>query len=383
MSCSFILPLLTPLPLCFFFFFFNDTATTEIYTLSLHDALPISVAAEPRILPPEGFVTDRADVIPRATRERLVALLEELRQKTGAEIAVVTVPTTAPLDDFTYAMRIADAWKPGRKREDTGIVFLVAVEDRKLRILTGYGLEGTLPDGVVGEIEDREIVPAFRAGRVDEGIWRGVAELAGRIADARGVELSGATSHRVEPPGSAPIVDAIPFVLLVIILIFFSLVLAYGGGPRSMFGRRGGGYLRGLRGGVSGGGCCGRRGGVRRVGGGGLWRGRARQRARAAARHRRTLPRPEGEPAVRASLRRARRHREPDRRRTHALQRGRPRLQLRHQELPDRALRERLRLSAAKVLRGPGGGEEGAEGRLRDAAGDVAVEDAVESGRCT
>src|SRR5207237_4303694 len=159
-------------------------------------ALP-AVAAEPRILPPEGFVTDRADVIPRATRERLVALLEELRQKTGAEIAVVTVPTTAPLDDFTYAMRIADAWKPGRKREDTGIVFLVAVQERKLRILTGYGLEGILPDGLVGEIEDREIVPAFRAGRMDEGIWRGVVALAGRIAAHRGVGLTAVTSPPV------------------------------------------------------------------------------------------------------------------------------------------------------------------------------------------
>src|SRR5439155_1414076 len=82
------------------------------------------------------------------------------------------VDTTAPLDDFTYAMRIADAWKPGRKREDTGVVFLVATRDRKLRILVGYGLEGILPDGLVGEIEDREVVPAFRAGRIDEGVWR-------------------------------------------------------------------------------------------------------------------------------------------------------------------------------------------------------------------
>jgi uncharacterized protein len=229
-------------------------------------ALP-ALAAEPRIPPPEGFVTDRAGVIPPATRERLVALLEELRQKTGAEIAVVTVPTTAPLDDFTYAMRIADAWKPGRKREDTGIVFLVAVEDRKLRIVTGYGLEGILPDGLVGEIEDREIVPAFRAGRLDEGIWRGVAELAGRIANARGVELSGATSHRVEP-GSAPIVDAIPLVLLVVILIFLGLVLAYGGGPRSMFGRRGGFYFGGFGGGFGGGGFGGGGGGFGGFGGG-------------------------------------------------------------------------------------------------------------------
>ena len=231
-------------------------------------ALALSaVAAEPRIPPPEGFVTDRAGVIPPATRERLVALLEELQRKTGAEIAVVTVPTTAPLDDFTYAMRIADAWKPGRKREDTGVVFLVAVEDRKLRILSGYGLEGILPDGVVGEIEDREVVPAFRAGRMDEGIWRGVAALAGRIADARGVELSGATSQRTEPPAAAPIVDAIPFVLLLAILIFFGLVLAYGGGL-SMYGRRGGFYWGGFGGGFGGGGFGGGGGGFGGFGGG-------------------------------------------------------------------------------------------------------------------
>ena len=214
----------------------------------------LGLGAGPRIPAPEGFVTDRAGVIPPATRERLTALLEELRHKTGAEIAVVTVPTTAPLDDFTYALGIAEAWKPGRKREDTGVVFLVAVNDRKLRILTGYGLEGILPDGLVGEIEDREIVPAFRAGQMDEGIWRGVVALAGRIADARGVELSGATSHRVEPPGSAPGVDAIPLVLLVVILIFVGLVLAYGGGPRSLYGRRGGFYSGGFGGGFGGGG---------------------------------------------------------------------------------------------------------------------------------
>src|SRR5439155_591035 len=107
-------------------------------------------------------------------------------------------------------------------------------------------------------------------------------------------------------------------------------------------------------------------------------RGRAEWCARAAARHRRALPRSEGEPAVRPSLRRARRHREPNRRRAHALQRGRPRLQLLHQELPDHALRGRLRLSAAEVLRGPGGGEEGAEGGLRHAAGDGPAGDPVE-----
>src|SRR5437867_2077538 len=93
--------------------------------------------------------------------------------------------------------------------------------------------------------------PAREARPADRAPLRA---LAGRIADARGVELSGATSHRVEPPGSAPGVDAIPLVLLVVILIFVGLVLAYGGGPRSLYGRRGGFYSGGFGGGFGGGG---------------------------------------------------------------------------------------------------------------------------------
>jgi uncharacterized protein len=121
------------------------------------------------------------------------------------EIAVVTVETTAPLDDFTYAMRLADAWKPGRKKEDTGVVFLVATRDRKVRVLVGYGLEGILPDGLVGAIIDREVVPAFRAGQVAEGVWRGVAEIARTVAAARGVTLGTAPPRPArQPPPSAP-----------------------------------------------------------------------------------------------------------------------------------------------------------------------------------
>src|SRR5262249_56605870 len=133
---------------------------------------PVARADEPAIPTPHGFVTDLAGVLPADVTTRLTALLTELQAKTGAEIAVLTVRTTAPLDDFTYAMRVVDAWRPGRKREDTGLLVLVAVKDRKLRVLTGYGLEGILPDGLVGQIEDEAMLPAFRTGRMDEGIER-------------------------------------------------------------------------------------------------------------------------------------------------------------------------------------------------------------------
>ena len=190
--------------------------------LALGAAVAVAAAAEPPLPAPQGFVTDLAHVIPAATEARITALATELQTKTGAEIAVLTVDTTAPLDDFTYAMRIAEAWKPGRKGEDTGVVFLVAVRDRRVRILVGYGLEGILPDGLVGEIRDRDIVPAFRAGDFGEGIWRGVLALATRIASARGVRLGGAPPP-VHPPTAT--VPAPGWLLLAILVVFLVVVL--------------------------------------------------------------------------------------------------------------------------------------------------------------
>jgi uncharacterized protein len=204
-------------------------------------------AAEPPVPAPQGYVTDLAGVLSPEARARITRMVEDVRAKTGSEIAVLTVPSTAPLDDFTYAMQVADAWKVGSRGQDTGVLVFLATKDRKLRILTGYGLEGILPDGLVGEIEDREVVPAFRAGRMDEGIWRGVAALAERIAAARGVELRGTGRPRGSAP--EPAGAAIPFAMLVIILIFFALVLLYGGGPG-----RGGFYPASFGGGFGGGG---------------------------------------------------------------------------------------------------------------------------------
>ena len=164
----------------------------------------LAAAVAAQMPAPQGFVTDLAGVIDPPTKTKLTSLLEELKEKTGAEIAVLTVDSTAPLDDFTYAMQVADAWKPGKKGEDTGALVLVAVKDRKIRVLTGYGVEGILPDGLVGEIQDREMLPEFRAGRIGEGIWRGVAALANRIAAERGVVLTGVPPPRPAPGAQSP-----------------------------------------------------------------------------------------------------------------------------------------------------------------------------------
>jgi len=232
-------------------------------------ALLANVAAAQTIPAPQGFVTDTAGAVSAATRTRITRLAEELQQKTGAEIAVLTVETTAPLDDFTYAMKVADSWKPGRKGEDTGVVVLVATKDRKLRIVTGYGVEGALPDGLVGAIQDREMVPAFRAGNLDEGLWRGVAALAAHIAADRGVTLTGMPAPRAPEARAGP--PAWLVIVLFIALILILMAMSGGGSPRRLRHGRGrdtfwlpGGY----GGGFPGGGWSGGGGGFGGFGGG-------------------------------------------------------------------------------------------------------------------
>jgi len=128
-------------------------------------------------------------------------------------------------------MRIAETWKPGRKGRDTGVVFLVATEDRKLRVLVGYGLEGILPDGLVGQIQDREVVPEFRAGRVGTGIVRGVEALAERIERGlAGEELPPEPRARRAVPASV--------VLLVILVVIALMLYEARNGPQGFRGRR-------------------------------------------------------------------------------------------------------------------------------------------------
>ena len=104
---------------------------------------------------------------------------------------MVVVNSTEPLTAFDYAMKIAESWKPGAKGKDNGVVFLVAVKDHQMFILTGYGVEGVLPDGKVGAIRDQLVRPAFRRGDYAGGIRAGTEAMAAIIAEGAGVRLQG------------------------------------------------------------------------------------------------------------------------------------------------------------------------------------------------
>lgn len=181
--------------------------------------------------------------------------------------------STQPLDDFTYAMRVAEAWGVGKRGDDTGVLMLIATDDRKIRVVTGYGLEGILPDGLVGAIQDEEMLPSFRAGRLDEGIWRGAAAIAGRIAADRGVTLDGVPAARRALPRPEPV--PLPgWAFLLLILLVCVALMASARMPRG--GRGIGRFPGGFSGGGGGFGGFGRGGfggfGGGRFGGGGAGR---------------------------------------------------------------------------------------------------------------
>jgi uncharacterized protein len=204
--------------------------------------LPVLVQAIPA---PAGPVTDLVGILDPDSRRHLSQLILDVRERTTAEIAVLIVPSTAPDPIEDYSIAVFDRWKIGQRGKDNGLLFLVAVQDRRMRITTGYGLEGILPDGKVGEIRDRVIVPAFRAGRYAEGILRGTNALAavilgqaGAVGGERQPSAQGARHQSGFAGGSTGILLAV-FILLVL----FSAVLS-AMDRRASLGVRGRGSVR-------------------------------------------------------------------------------------------------------------------------------------------
>ncbi len=239
----------------------------------------IAQAQEITIPQPIDYISDYAGVIDEATEAYLNGLLRELEEKTTAQIAVLTVKTTKPLDIFSYGMEVFDRWGIGKKGQDNGLLFLAAIGDRALHIFTGYGLEGLLPDGKVGEIRDQEILPRFKVEDYAGGVRKGVEAFARIIAQDAGVELVGLAPSAEAEGAPAPQGDLRTALIVIVILIFlfFWLIsrarrrrgllqprpvgfpwIFWSGGPpggkgSSSFGGFGGGFSRGGFGGFGGG----------------------------------------------------------------------------------------------------------------------------------
>jgi uncharacterized protein len=123
-------------------------------------------------------VTDLANTLAPAEQSSLEARLQQLEQETGSQLAVLLVDTTAPESIEQYAVRVAETWRLGREGIDDGVLLLIAMQDRQLRIEVGYGLEGALTDARSNRIIDSVIVPRLADGDVAGAVQAGVDSIA-------------------------------------------------------------------------------------------------------------------------------------------------------------------------------------------------------------
>lgn len=217
---------------------------------------------------PQGYVSDFVGTISLQDQQGINNLAMELENKTTAQLAVVTVPSTSPDTIEYFAVKLFEKWKIGQKGKDNGVLLLVALKDKAVRIEAGYGLEGALPDALCNKIIQSIIIPNFKKGQYSEGIKEGAKAIVSFVAREYNTQIDGAnvTSESLsqnEKDGSSP-------VNLVIFLIFFLLIISrpffwHRGGSRPRYG---GGYWSGSGGGFGGGGFGGGSGGFGGFGGG-------------------------------------------------------------------------------------------------------------------
>jgi uncharacterized protein len=202
----------------------------------------------------EGYVNDFADVIPADDERSMRGIIEAVRDQTGAEIAVVTVESMEPYPTIEdYGIALAEEWGVGSAPDDAGAILILALNERRVRIEVGYGLEGAIPDGRAGQILDDYVLPDLRDNRFGPGLLNGVAALANEIADEYGVTLTGVEAEPRTARGGGGGVDFgdliyVVFVLLVFGGRWFFWPLLFAGRRRGFFG---GGFGSGGHGGPS------------------------------------------------------------------------------------------------------------------------------------
>lgn len=228
--------------------------------------LSSSLARALEVPPLRARVNDLAAALSPQMKGQLEAQLEAYERATGHQMAVLLVPSLEgdPIEDFS--IRVAEAWKLGQKGKDDGVLLLVAVNDRKMRIEVGYGLEGDLPDALVGRIMREVMAPAFRQGDLAFGISRAVSAMA-KATGGEGEPLPPpARTRRPEGGGGLS-----PLLLLGLVLLLFlgggrglggfligsALGGGFGRGGGFGGGGRGGGGFGGGGGGFGGGGASG------------------------------------------------------------------------------------------------------------------------------
>ena len=195
-----------------------------------------AVAEDLKKIHPTGYVTDLAGTIQPDTKARLEALCTELEQKTGAQMAIVTVHSLEGQSIENYAVDLYKQLGVGSKKDNRGVLLLVSPDERKYRIEVGYGLEPVINDARAGDA-GRAMVPFLRRGDFGRAIETAAWQLAKYIADDRGVTLSGQPPVRQVQRRDERSRGGIPFWLIIVIFLLIWFISRSSGG-----GRGGGGW---------------------------------------------------------------------------------------------------------------------------------------------
>jgi uncharacterized protein len=210
-------------------------------------SLPFALAQQKRFPTYTGHVNDFANVLDQPTKAKLELWLTNFENRTGTQIAIVTVTSLEGRPIEEYANELYRAWGISAKtgeHKDKGALLLVAVKDRRTRLEVGYGLEGDLPDGLAGEII-RRMRPELQRGQYSEAMTSGVRTLLDTLAEKWNVNIAGIEdrryAYRAPPPPPTCWGAGSLICLLVGILIFFLLISALSKARRRGNGRGGAG----------------------------------------------------------------------------------------------------------------------------------------------
>ena len=231
--------------------------------LSLFFASSIFALSVPNLTSP---IVDNANLISDGVEQNINNQLQELSNSTGIQLAVLTIPTLEGEVLESYSMKVAETWKLGSAEKDTGVLLLIALEERSIRIEVGYGLEGVLTDTKCGLIIRNVIAPEFRNGNYQAGIVNAVNNMVGLVKGDESL-----VSKRVLNESSG---DSGAFIFMGVVLLYgFIFVMAVISskkrGPRTGTGTRTTPYVHHIPRNFGGGGGGGFSGGGGSFGGGG------------------------------------------------------------------------------------------------------------------
>lgn len=204
-------------------------------------------------------VIDQAGIMSPQGKARVEQLVRGVFESGGSQITVLTVASLGDSAIEEAAIKVFDQWKLGHEKKDDGILFLVAPNERRMRIEVGRGREGEVPDAIANRIIKQVVGPAFLEGQYDQGIVLGVAAIIQRSDPTFDLEKAGAPRPRIRSRPQASLAHYILVAIFLMISLFRGVTSGFGG---SRYGRMSGGGWSGGGGGWSGGG-----------GGGGGWSG--------------------------------------------------------------------------------------------------------------